>query len=295
MASYMTRAGVAAPASLAVHLLGILILGVLSLAVALGWTLDLHGADSLIPTLVSLDFWLPFYWGQDRFGMLLPLVTIAVRDSFWNLVAQNALGVLLMLAGAYVAAVRCAVRQPQLVALALLSLVLAWPAETTALHLLTTNQSYGPALGLYAFAFGVLRPDSSWPTRTGAALLMALGAWTNAGTGLLMLAVFFVAAVMPRLRPVARWLLGGVILSLAGHLALQMLAPGVRLDRSHVTLASLADVTALAAGFWADAYQQFLGPAFWLSVPTGLLALALERRSAIALQAITAIVVGGPQ
>ena len=277
---------------IAEHLLGISILGVLSLAVALGWTLDLHDADSLIPTLVSLDFWLPFYWGQDRFGMLLPLVTAPVRDSFWNLVAQNALGVLLMLAGAYVAAVRCAVRQPQLVALALLSLVLAWPAETTALYLLTTNQSYSPALGLYAFAFGLLRPDSSWPTRTGAALLMALGAWTNAGTGLLMLAVFAVAAVMPRLRPVARWLLGGVILSLAGHLALQMLAPGVRLDRSHVTLASLADVTALAAGFWSDAYQRFLGPAFWLSVLTVLLALALERRSAIALQAIIAIVVG---
>jgi hypothetical protein len=59
-----------------------------------------------------------------------------------------------------------------------------------------------------------------------------------------------------------------------------------------VTLASLGDVTALAAGFWSDAYQRFLGPAFWLLVPAGLLALALERRSAIALQTITAIVVG---
>jgi hypothetical protein len=78
-------------------LLGILVMSVLSFAVAIGWTLDLHNADSLIPTLVSLDFWLPFYWGQDRFGMLLPLVAAPVRDSFWNLVAQNALGVFLML------------------------------------------------------------------------------------------------------------------------------------------------------------------------------------------------------
>ena len=85
--------------------------------------------------------------------MLLPLVAAPVRDSFWNLVAQNALGVFLMLAGAHaVVAVRCAVRQPEIVALALLSLVLAWPAEKTAFQLLTTDQSCGPALGLCAFA-----------------------------------------------------------------------------------------------------------------------------------------------
>ena len=78
-------------------LLGTLTFGVLSFAVALGWTLDLHNADSLIPTLVSLDYWLPFFWGQDRFGMLLPLVAAPVHDSFWNLVVQNALGVFLLL------------------------------------------------------------------------------------------------------------------------------------------------------------------------------------------------------
>ena len=96
-------------------LLGTLTFGVLSFAVALGWTLDLHNADSLIPTLVSLDYWLPFYWGQDRFGMLLPLVAAPVHDSFWNLVVQNALGVFLLFAGVYVAAVRCAAREPALV------------------------------------------------------------------------------------------------------------------------------------------------------------------------------------
>ena len=181
-----------------------------------------------------------------------------------ELVAQNALGVSDV--GRRVVAVRCAVRQPEIVALALLSLVLAWPAEKTAFQLLTTDRSCGPALGLCAFAFGLMRRDSSWLTQACAALLMALGAWTNAGTGLLMLAVFTVAAAMPRLRPDAMCLLGGVVLSLAGHLALQKLAPGVRLDTSHLTLASLADVRILAVGFWSDAYQRFLGPAVWLTV-----------------------------
>ena len=176
--------------------------------------------------------------------------------------------------------------------MALLSLLLAWPADTTALQLLTTNQSYSPALGLYAMAFGVLRPDSSWPARIGAALLMALGAWTNAGTGLLMLAVFSVAVAMPRLRPDAAWLLGAVVLSLACHVALQKLTPGIRLDTSHVTLASVAEVTSLAETFWSDAYQRFLGPAIWLTAPLCLIALALERHTTTARLAVTAVIVG---
>jgi hypothetical protein len=267
------------------------LLAVVSFAVAIGWTLDLHNADSLIPTFVSLDHWLPFFWGQDRFGMLLALVTAPVRDSFWNLVAQNALGVFLMLAGAYAAAGRCGVRHPELVALALLSVLLAWPAETTALQLLTTNQSYGPALGWYALGFALATPERAWTARFGGVLLMVLGAWTNAGSGLLLLAVFAVAAAMPRLRPVALSLVAGTVLSLAAHLALQGLAPGIRLDRSHVTLADFATVTATAAGFWTDAYRLVLGPAIWLALPLSGLAFWLEGRNLRGRDAIFVVLV----
>ena len=97
-------------------------LALVSFAVAIGRTLDLHNADSLIPTFVSLDQWVPFFWGQDRFGMLLALVTATIRDSFWNLVAQNALGLFLMLAGASAAARRCGLARPELVALAVVSM-----------------------------------------------------------------------------------------------------------------------------------------------------------------------------
>ena len=215
-----------------------------------------------------------------------------MRDSFWNLIAQNALSVFLLLSGAYCTAVRCAVPRPLIVPLGLLSLFLLWPAKTTALQLLTTNQSYSPALGLYAIAFGLMRRDSSWTVRISAAALMALGAWTNAGTGLLLLAVFAAAVAMPRVRNDARWLSGGAVLALVGHVALQKLAPGVRLDTSHVTLASVAELTSIAAAFWADAYRQFLGPAVWLTIPSAALACALERRSAIAVQGMIAVVAG---
>jgi hypothetical protein len=48
-----------------------------------------HHSDSLIPVLVSVQHWTPFYWGQDRFGMLLPLVARPVRDPVANMVVQG--------------------------------------------------------------------------------------------------------------------------------------------------------------------------------------------------------------
>lgn len=52
-----------------------------------------HG-DSLVPVLVSLQRWTPFYWDQERFGMLLPLLALPVRDPLWNLLLQRGLMIL---------------------------------------------------------------------------------------------------------------------------------------------------------------------------------------------------------
>lgn len=53
-----------------------------------------HNSDSLVPILVSLDLWTPFYWEQNRFGMLLPLLALPVRDPFANLLVQVGLRLL---------------------------------------------------------------------------------------------------------------------------------------------------------------------------------------------------------
>ncbi len=49
-----------------------------------------HG-DSIVPVLVSLQRWTPFYWDQERFGMLVPLLALPVRDPLWNLLLQRGL------------------------------------------------------------------------------------------------------------------------------------------------------------------------------------------------------------
>jgi hypothetical protein len=50
-------------------------------------------ADSLIPILCSLYQWTPFYWGQDRLGMILPAVAAPVKDPFANLLVQNGIAI----------------------------------------------------------------------------------------------------------------------------------------------------------------------------------------------------------
>ena len=47
-----------------------------------------HHADSIVPILVSLDHWTPFFWDQGRFGMLVPLVASPLHHPLANLIAQ---------------------------------------------------------------------------------------------------------------------------------------------------------------------------------------------------------------
>jgi hypothetical protein len=49
----------------------------------------LQGSDSIVPILVSLQRWTPFFWQQDRFGMLVPLLVMPVNDPMANLVVQG--------------------------------------------------------------------------------------------------------------------------------------------------------------------------------------------------------------
>jgi hypothetical protein len=47
--------------------------------------------DTVVYALVSLQWWTPFMWGQDRIGMLVPLLALPFRDPMANLIAQATL------------------------------------------------------------------------------------------------------------------------------------------------------------------------------------------------------------
>jgi hypothetical protein len=48
-----------------------------------------HDADSLLLSLISIERYAPYYWGDNRYGMLVPLLAAPVRDYVWNLLIQT--------------------------------------------------------------------------------------------------------------------------------------------------------------------------------------------------------------
>src|SRR5437868_1336805 len=48
-----------------------------------------QNSDSIVPILVSLQRWTPFYWEQSRFGMLVPLLALPFRHPLANLLVQD--------------------------------------------------------------------------------------------------------------------------------------------------------------------------------------------------------------
>ncbi len=53
---------------------------------------QLQNADSIVPVLVSLQRWTPFFWETNRYGMLIPLLAMPFRNPLTNLIVETALG-----------------------------------------------------------------------------------------------------------------------------------------------------------------------------------------------------------
>lgn len=60
-----------------------------ALAVNFSWIHGLHDADTLLLPLISIDRYTPFYWGDNRYGMLVPLLVSPVKDYRANLLLQT--------------------------------------------------------------------------------------------------------------------------------------------------------------------------------------------------------------
>jgi hypothetical protein len=48
-----------------------------------------HDSDSVLMAFISIDRWTPFYWGDNRYGMPIPLLASFIRDYRWNLLFQT--------------------------------------------------------------------------------------------------------------------------------------------------------------------------------------------------------------
>jgi hypothetical protein len=158
--------------------------------VSLGEVHKFHCSDTLVPILASLQKWTPFFWEQDRIGMLVPLLTLPIRHPLLNLLAQEAIYVSTALAAMFLLA-RYMLRDDSyalvgtLSAVACLSLVpVSWFSDFTTI----TLGGVWLALGLGGLVLTKREPGfpTSWWRWAIALGLLVLAHWVYSATALLL-------------------------------------------------------------------------------------------------------------
>jgi hypothetical protein len=174
----------------------VLLLATIAASAALVVLGDLHRlehADAIVPVLVSLQRWTPFYWDQERYGMLVPLLALPVRDPLWNLLVQRALLVAAGLGAALLLArhVLAGRDWPLAGALSAGALLVLAPAPWRFEYL--GDQPYGLSLALALAGLALAEPRGAarlGRIRLAAALLLVVAAhWVNAAVGIVLLAL----------------------------------------------------------------------------------------------------------
>ena len=251
----------------------------------------LHDADSLLPVLISTQHWEPFYWGQDRFGMLLPLLAWPFRDPLTNLLAQGWLATFAGLLTFFLLA--RFVRVPQFWFCGLVSaatFLVFCPAPLKA-QLFLPGQPYGVSLALGLG--GLLLWDVGGSACRVAGLAMMLCAhWVNVGTWLLLAPLAISRGVLAR---APRTALGDGLLVLVGAASgwgLMTISP------SHLT-----SRTILSARQWPESWRLLAANAWsgaepWLLVgallgSAGMVGSFLTRRNdSMHVRSATAVLIG---
>jgi hypothetical protein len=252
------------------------LLGSLALAAALvdlGSFHALEHGDSIVPVLVSLQRWTPFYWDQERYGMLVPLVALPVRHPLANLLLQRGLLVLAGLATVLLLARHVLAGRDWPLAGAVAAALLLAAAPAPWLFEYLGDQPYGLSLALALAGLALAEPRAAAgdPDRrrapvhvAGGLLLVLLAHWVNAATGVLLLALAAARAAVdlvegePAARVRARLAGDGALLVaglVAGQLFLRLYSP---LTGHPLRL----DVGPLAPADWPRAWGVFFGNAW---------------------------------
>jgi hypothetical protein len=259
--------------------------------------------------LVSLQRWTPFYWDQERFGMLVPLLALPVRDPLWNLLFQRfllalaGLGAVILLAR-HVLAGR---DWPLAGALGVAGLIAAAPDRWLFEYLF--DQPYGLSLALALVGLAGAEPEGGRPgavqgqglQREAAqrvargALLVVAAHWVSAATGVLLAPLALARAAADLLERADRAEvrsrlareLGLLAVGLVAGQAFLRLAPPVAVSPWRLDLAPLG------AGELPAAWATLLGNGWRFGGPWPL-ALAGAAALGLALLALPALRPGLP-
>jgi hypothetical protein len=208
----------------------------------LGTLHDSQHADSLLTVLISTQRWTPFFWGQDRFGMIVPLLAMPIRHPLGNMLVQGWIMSVAALAAPFVMARFLVGRNGPWMAIGACTNTLFLLAATPAVQFdWLVTQPYALSISLGFAALCVADGDYRRGRSFAALVLLVLAYWVNIGVVVLLTT----AAVLKGIRPVRLLLLQAVAASLASLAA--------------AYLASAHTVTGMAPpGKWPNGWWQLL-------------------------------------
>ncbi len=139
-----------------------------------------HTSDSFIPVLSGLYLWEPFFWKQNRFGSLVPLLSLWLDSPFANLLFQVGLRLLAVVSSFFLLA-RTVVPRLYWPAVGALTLALWIGAKDIKAHAFVQMQPYGQAIALSLAGIALLEGKGRWRA-LGGLVLLGLGFWVSATT-----------------------------------------------------------------------------------------------------------------
>ena len=208
----------------------------------LGTLHDFQHADSLLTVLISTQRWTPFFWGQDRFGMLVPLLAIPIRHPLGNMLAQGWIMTVAALAAPFVMARFLVGRDCAWMTIWACTNTLFLLAATPAVQFdWLVTQPYALSISLGFAGLLVADGDSRRGRSVAALVLLVFACWVNIG----IVVPLAIATVIRGIRPLRLVALQAVAASLASLAA--------------TYLASAHTVTALAPpAKWPNGWWQLL-------------------------------------
>jgi len=166
--------------------------------IGLGSLHDLQHADSLLTVLVSTQRWTPFFWGQDRFGMLVPLLAMPFRHPLINMLVQGWMTTVAALLAPFVLARFLTGPRGEWIAIGACTNILVLSIATPAVRFdWLVTQPYGASITL-AFA-ALIRAGEHDRLRDGLIgfVLLAAACWVN----LTVIVIVAIGAIAAGTRP----------------------------------------------------------------------------------------------
>ena len=247
-----------------------LAIGAVAAWIDLGRMHNLQNADSLLLVLISLQHWTPFFWGQDRFGMLGPLLAIWARDPLTNLLVQGWITTTAGLLAPFLAARLVLPKTADWIVAGTAATGLLFCTASRALQFdWLITQPCGMALTLGCAGLVIVDGLSPWRRLLGC---LALGAahWVDGG---IVLVLFPLATLNPGASD-RKWSIGGV---LAGAAVGALLSRTVDAPHTPVSVSPVGEW--LAAWMALVRNTVHVSSGWGLALVVGLVAGAAIRRT----------------